>query len=226
MKTWRELMSDDDAMPLIREWADACPHSIQILDVDEAAGIRALEALQVTTRSALGALAFHTGGLSIDHGWLRILGAGCEAFPRAIDTWNGVGGEERCQHGLLVADDVLGGFFAWFREPRTIHYLAPDSLEWEDLDLGHTNFIAWSLGDGVADFYTDYRWEGWPAYVEQIRADSGLSIVPPLWAEGPALIERSRRSVPIDELWRLQLDFQRQLVGVQGGQRVTLKPVP
>ena len=39
-------------------------------------GRRVLEALRVTTRSALGAFALHTEITLIDHGWIRLLGAG------------------------------------------------------------------------------------------------------------------------------------------------------
>ncbi|MBL8916291.1 MAG: DUF2625 family protein, partial [Archangium sp.] len=126
-RTWKELVSRDDSIEMIRGWAHKAKATILPTTNDD--GCRALEALEVTTRSPLGALAFHTGGILVDHGWLRILGAGCPQLPRALDTWNVIDGKPRFDGGVLIADDVFGGFHAWFREPRTVHYLAPDTLE-------------------------------------------------------------------------------------------------
>lgn len=165
-----ELLHPDDALSLIREWAVAAPHSVEILPCAPEDGRRTLEALQVTTRSPLGALGYHTGGLLLDRGWLRILGAGCDRLPRALDRWNGLGTETpRFDRGLLVADDALGGFFAWFREPRTIHYFSPDSFEWEDLALGYTDWLAAMLTDRLAVFYAELRWEGWEREVAELE---------------------------------------------------------
>lgn len=41
----------------------------------------ALEALQVSTGSFLGALVGECGALLVDHGWLRVLGAGAAGLP-------------------------------------------------------------------------------------------------------------------------------------------------
>ena len=62
---------------------------------------------QVTTRSPMGAIAFHTGGISVLNGWLRILGSGSAAIPRTLPDWN----HGRSSGYYLVADDAFGGFF-------------------------------------------------------------------------------------------------------------------
>lgn len=157
----------------------------------------------------MGALAFHTGGLLVDHGWLRILGGGCDEFPRALDRWNHVGATPRCHHGLLIADDLVGGFFAWFREPRTIHYLAPDTLEWEDLGFGYTDWLRWTFTEAFRTFASDFRWDGWEKEVP--RADQALGIYPPLFTEKSHISKRARRAVPIDEVWLLINQFADQL---------------
>jgi hypothetical protein len=59
-----------------------------VLKVDRAAGERALVGLQVTSQSPLGAIALETGGLLVDHGWIRVLGGGSPRLPRAIHEWN------------------------------------------------------------------------------------------------------------------------------------------
>lgn len=131
MRALADLLHADDALPLLREWASAAPHPVEILAPDD--GARTLLALQVTTRSPLGAVAYHTGGILVDRGWLRILGAGAPRLPRALDLWNAA---HPVPDGWLVADDAVGGFFAWRQPGPTVHYLAPDTLGWEDLGLG------------------------------------------------------------------------------------------
>jgi Protein of unknown function DUF2625 len=77
-KEWSQLLSDDDALPLIRQWAIDSPLQVEFVPPAPESARRALETLQVSTRSPLGALAFHTGGVLLDHGWLRVLGSGSE----------------------------------------------------------------------------------------------------------------------------------------------------
>lgn len=216
--SWRELVSDDDAIAIVRDWIAMAPTAIELLPCEAAAGQRTLEALQVTTRSPLGAVAFHTGGIRVDHGWLRILGAGSPELPRALDLWNGLGGARRCAEGLLVGDDAVGGFFAWFEAPRTVHYLAPDALDWLDLELGYSAWLSWCLTEPPAPFYADLRWDGWEREVATLRPDEGILVSPPLWTKGPGIGERSRGAVPVQELWGVALDVREQLRGPPRGE--------
>lgn len=57
------------------------------------------------------------------------------------------------------------------------------------------------LTDRVASFYRDLRWDGWAEDVAALPPDRAFHAHPPLWAraDGP----RSRRPVPVDELWAL-----------------------
>mgnify|MGYP006138941707 CR=1 FL=1 len=56
-------------------------------DVEQAL-LGVLHRLQVTRRSTLGGLAADTGGLLVDHGWLRHLGGGSARLPRAYWSWD------------------------------------------------------------------------------------------------------------------------------------------
>jgi hypothetical protein len=117
---------------------------------------------------------------------------------------------------LLVADDVIGGSFAINGgglpgTPGHVHYFAPDLLEWESLERGYSDFLSWALSGDLAKFYEGHRWLGWSADAERLGGDQAFSIYPFLWAEGPPIGERSRRAVPMAELFQLQLDLRRQL---------------
>lgn len=219
-RAWTELVDMDDAISRVRTWVAECPTEATLLPVEPASGRRALEALQVSTRSPMGAIAFHTGGLLVDGGWLRVLGGGSAALPRTIDQWNDLDGAPRCEHGVLVADDAIGGFFAWFRSPQTVHYLAPDTFEWEDLELGYSDWLAWCLSERMPAFYAELRWEGWEREVAALAGDRGLHVWPPLIASGPPIGERSRRAVPVEELWSMALEIGAQLRDLPDGAQV------
>ena len=108
MRELEELIDDDEpALPLIREWLAAAEVPCEMLEPSARRG-EVLLGLQVTTRSPLGAIAYETGGLIIDGGWLRILGSGHSRLTRDIPQWNA----GRANGFLLVADDATGGFFA------------------------------------------------------------------------------------------------------------------
>ena len=71
-KTLNELVSPDDpGIALIREWISSADNPTGILTPSESRNEVLLE-LQVTTRSTLGALAYDTGGVVVDHGWLLV----------------------------------------------------------------------------------------------------------------------------------------------------------
>lgn len=218
------LIHPDDALELIREWVADAPHPVEVLPCTREDGERALLALQVTTRSPLGSLALHTGGLLVDHGWLRILGAGCARLPRAIDTWNFLEREDlRLRRALLVADDAVGGFYAWFDEPRTIHYFAPDNFVWEDLELGYTDWLVTMLSPNLEGFYADLRWPGWVEEVSSLDTSHVLQTYPPLvfTHDGP----RSRAAVPVESAWALGLKLARALEELPPGGKLRFEVV-
>ncbi|WP_139488545.1 DUF2625 family protein [Brevibacillus dissolubilis] len=194
-------------------------HSVEILPTEGNTRDQVLLQLQVTTKSLLGAVAYYTGGILIQHGWLRILGAGHQCLPRDLASWNGFSTEteditsHRIPGVLLIADDVLGGFFALNGGALTgelghVFYLAPDTLEWENLEMSYSSFIHWALVGDLNRFYETFRWDNWIEDVKNIGGDQALSVYPYLWAEGPDMNTRSKKTVPIEECWGMTLDFQ------------------
>jgi hypothetical protein len=172
----------------------------------------------------MGAMVYETGGLLIDQGWLRILGSGDSRLPRSLPGWNKgrTRNEGEASPSLLVvADDVVGGSFAInggaLGGPHgQVHYFAPDRLEWESLDRGYSDFLQWAFRGDLERFYEGQRWQNWTAEVSTLAGDQAFSIYPFLWAEGPPIGERSRKAVPMAELFELQFDIQRQLAERHG----------
>lgn len=46
--------------------------------------------LQVSTKSYLGTVAYETGGIIFDHGWITLLGAGGPEIYGSLASWNGL----------------------------------------------------------------------------------------------------------------------------------------
>lgn len=197
----------------MQQWLAEATNPVEVLPPDLAMRGAALLAVQVTLRSPLGAVVHETGGLLVDDGWIRVLGSGHARLPRSVADWN-LGRSAQSWDApppfLLVADDVLGGFFAidgggLGGGPGDVHYFAPDSLEWESLGVGYTDFLGWLAGGDLQKFYETFRWPGWRTETRELPGDQAYSFYPFL-AAGPVPVEaRSRMAVPIEELFRLHV---------------------
>jgi hypothetical protein len=216
MRPISELINTDDpAWPEVQEWIAGATNAVEVLPVNLADRDSVLLALQVTTRSPMGAIMYETGGLLIDYGWLRILGSGHSRLPRSLASWNEgrtMFGDEQAPGYLLVADDVLGGFFAinggsLGPEMGSVFYFAPDTAEWECLDFSYSQFIFWCLQGDIADFYESLRWPGWEQEISTLGGDQAISVFPFLFTKAEPIREpiakRHRGVVPISELFSL-----------------------
>lgn len=204
MRSLVELVeSEDPAWPEIEAAVTAAPYPVVTLEPDPARADDELLRMQVTTRSWLGAVVHRSGGLVLDHGWLRVLGSGNdEHLLASIGAIN-----QNVSGGIIVAQDVLGGQFAWLPDAAgqpVIWYLAPDTLRWEDCELGYGDWLAAMLGGGITAFYADLRWPGWEREVAECRLDQAINVLPPLWTrEGKDISTASRRPIPMSETMSL-----------------------
>lgn len=219
-KSVAELLdTNDPAWPMIQEWFATARNRVEVLPRNEQQAAETLHHLQVTVRSPLGAIAYETGGVLVDSGWLRLLGSGSQRMSGSLRSWNdgtidtfGLSGK-----AIVVAYDAVGGFFALnggaFRgDPGHVHYLAPDTLEWEDLEMSYSDFLSWAVTGDLKTYYSDSRWPGWKEQVAPLPGDRGILIYPPLWAaEGGQLTERTKKPVPVTELWALAHEWRSQL---------------
>ena len=154
MRTLDALIdTQDPGWPLIQEWMAEAKNRYRILPKTSQRANQELLDAQVTTRSIMGAVIYETGGILINKGWIRVLGSGSPELDRGIMSWNK--GKSFQKNGdqptfLLVADDVVGGYFAINAgalgpNMGTIHYLAPDTLQWENLEVGYSDFLHWLI---------------------------------------------------------------------------------
>jgi Protein of unknown function DUF2625 len=219
-RSLNELLNrDEPAWPLVQSWIEEARNPVEVLPASEPGNGAALVATQVTTRSPMGAIIYETGGILVDHGWLRILGSGHPRLSRSLPKWNE--GRAWLEFGkpppfMLVADDVAGGFFAvdggglGIRSGEVCYY-SPDRLIWETTGMQYSEFVHWCLHGDLAKYYENCRWPNWEKDTAALTGDQGFLIYPFLWAQGPPVAERNRGVVPISEMHELAFDFARQL---------------
>lgn len=232
MRPLEDLLSPDDpAWPEVQGWIREGSAPVEILPPSVPGRDANLEWLQVTLRSSLGAVAYETGGLLVDRGWLRLLGSGHSRLPRSLLQWNrGRTWRELAESRshILVADDAIGGLFALgcggegFPAGEIV-YFPPDTLRWETLEMGFSDFLGWCFSGGLEEFYGDYRWEGWEKDVEALGGDRVFDLLPPPFLKGLPFSQRSRASVPIEEHYDLYQDYAEQLRDVPDGTQIVLR---
>jgi hypothetical protein len=215
MRSFQQLVdSSDPGWPLVIEWINDGKNKVEVLPRNKESAERALYEAQVTTRSPMGAIIYESGGLLIDDGWIRVLGSGhIPSLDRSLMAWN-LGKTARALGEvlsyLLIADDAVGGLFALNggglgtqkHELQKVFYFAPDTLEWESMDLSYSGFLEFCFSGDLDQFYSTTRWEGWRDECMQLDGDQVFSFYPFLWAEGP-IESKLRKAVPITEVWSL-----------------------
>ncbi len=189
----------DSGLPLIHEMlSEQICEYVPLAKMED--GERELLALQVTTRSPMGALAYSFAAIFIQHGFVRLLGAG--RHPRIAQSITSAsfgkfaaseiaGGPASTTvfrpGGLIVADDVLGGVFALSGGgvPGValghVGYFSPATQMFEDLGTGYSGFVgAMGSVENFHSFYSDMLWPGWEAEVRELSGDQFVSCYPPL----------------------------------------------
>jgi hypothetical protein len=237
MRLFENLTSPrQPAWPELQRLVGEASVTAEILVPDAVTGRRTLEQLQVTTGSFLGAAVVHTGGLLIDHGWLRVYGSPSPDDPDHVTGLAAVNGFPPAPeaswfpaYGLVVAHDALGGTFvlnghdpdavARPGKPGEMIYLAPDTLQWEPLEAGYAAWLTWVLDGGLEEFTEGLRWNGWEAETRELVGDRGLAFYPPLWSREAHedLGATSRAVVPMAEIVGVARSTAVQIDGVDPG---------
>lgn len=201
----------DDAWLELTQLIAASPVNVVVCPPHEHSSTAAT--LGLGASSYLGALASNTSGVLVDDGWLRLLGGSSEK--------DGLPGLDEASAGtpglLVVAHDVLGGAFALDggalgRGDGSVHHFSVDSLCWEDLEVGHADFVTRMLAGATVSFYESLRWPGWQDDLADLRPEQGLSLYPyPFTAEGKDVGSASKQAVPMAELLGMYNDVAAQL---------------
>lgn len=210
------LNTHEPAWEFVSQWIRDAKNTVQVLPKTPARADSTLLAAQVTTRSPLGAIVYETGGLLIDEGWLRVLGSGSPALNRTLMGWN----KDKPAGLLLIADDVLGGFYALNGGafgPETlgkVFYFAPDNLRWEPTHKTYSEFLLFCLSGDLPAYYRNLYWKGWQQEVRALSGNQGIMCYPFLFTkEGKNTGKNKRSAVPVQELWSFGQSMQQQVNG-------------
>jgi hypothetical protein len=214
------INTSDSAWPLVQDWIKNAEVSIEILPRDVFKAESNLLKAQISTRSPMGAIIYETGGILIEKGIIRILGSGNRRLKRGMMDWNlnkTYQNNEKPKY-LLIADDIFGGFFAInggalsHENLGKIFYLSPDTLKWENLDLTYSEFLIFCFSKKINEFYQDFKWKTFEKDVINFDNDKAFSFYPYLFTEEGKDIEKiSKKTIPIEEIWLLYNDLQKQL---------------
>ena len=221
MRSVDELIyKTDPGWTLVQQWIDSSKNKVHVLFCNTTKAKDALYKTQVTTHSPMGAIIYSTGGILIDNGRIRILGSGNNKLSTSLPDWNkGKSFKELSDRPpfLLVADDVVGGFFEinggqFGRDAGKIYYLAPDNLEWEALDMTYTDFLNFCFSGDILKFYKKLRWTNWKDEVSKLDGDNVFSFYPYLWTkQGYDINKNVRKALPIEEQYIFNMSSRKQL---------------
>ncbi len=208
MQTLEQLISPENcAWPILSQWIERARNHCYVIKKDQSSAERELFTMQMPTSSPMGAVIYETGGILIHHGWLRILGSGSFKLPRGLMDWNfsksfSESGEK--PKYLLVADDVIGGYFALNGGSLgdnlgKIYYFSPKDLTWHNLNFTYTEFLAWALNGDLEAFYQGLFWQNWQDDVKQLDGNQIFIFSPDLSEERKiAIDERQKHEVNIE----------------------------
>ncbi len=181
---------------------DGATTKISLINPDEKAVAHLKEIYPFHKETFFGVVLSKTGGIVIDN-WIRIYGSGKYDFYRkntSLSEWG----------ALIVAEDIVGGLFS-LDGNGIINYFAPDSLQWESLDIKYSQFIQWAMSkERVDKYYETFRWDGWEKDSAMLSSIQGIICIPPLWTK-ESKTGFLTKTAPMHEILGLQLAFSKEL---------------
>ena len=140
------------------------------------------------------------GGIVVDD-WIRLYGCGLLNVVEKNELYN-----KSNIVDILIGEDVLGGLFGL--KNGLVFYFAPDTNEWENMEIYYTQFLDWLINrqDAVNKFYESYRWNSWKEDCKKIKLTEGYQFYPLLQSKHN-IDERDRRIISMDELIRFNLSI-------------------
>jgi len=205
--TGKLIDSATSAWPGISLLSQRATNKITILPATPANGKRVIVQLQQSTQTALGAVAYYTGGMLIDSGWIRILGSGHRSMKRDLALWNK--NKSAGKGFLLIADDAIGGFYVLNTgglgaDTGKVYYLSPKGLAYTSLGTDYDGFLQFCFTGDLDKFYKGLRWKTWRTDLEKLPADNAFVFFPFLWVGDTQGIDKKvRRDIPVEEKYFL-----------------------
>jgi hypothetical protein len=143
------------------------------------------------------------------NGYLKILGNDSEnGFSYCNELFSKCYNSNYC----LIAYDILGGLFAINIEKlNSIEYFAPDTLEWEDLEIDYKEFLYWITTNQLDTFYQELIVLDLLTLDLSLEKNEVVLTYPFIWSMEYTPSGAVRKIVPFKELLEMNADFYKQL---------------
>ena len=143
------------------------------------------------------------------NGYLKILGNDSEnGFSYCNELFSKCYNSNHC----LIAYDILGGLFAINIEKlNSIEYFAPDTLEWEDLEIDYKDFLYWVTTNQLDTFYQELIVPDLFTLDLSLEKNEVVLTYPFIWSMEYTQSGALRKIVSFKELLEMNADFYRQL---------------
>ena len=186
--------------------------SIEIREGNIAHGAKEIQEIGASPESVLGAVVVNTCGIVFDR-WVFVIG-------QSSDNFGILNFSEKMNYDsnglLVVATDIVGGVFAlnmgrFTEDQGLVWYFAPDTLEWESLEMKYSQFIAWLTQGDLAGYYSSMRWTNWCKDAESVSFGKGILVYPYLWAKECNIETASKTVVPLSEILGMNEEFSKNI---------------
>lgn len=178
---------------------------VEILPPDPSCAAINAEYFQADESSNFGLLINQSGGVTAE-GIIRLLGSTRDSEFRDINLFNiKFGGSGY----IILGDDIFGGIFALNTGllpdcGGNILYFAPDSLEWEDLEIKLSGLFGFLAKGDIRGFYGQFTDE---LFTKCTAINAGfnqvLSFYPPQWSKKFRTGNPDVRAIDVYEHYKL-----------------------
>ena len=208
-------MNEKDLWTEIYDMISNSSKEICVFGGNENTGYGELKKMNLQRKSMLGAIVAFSSGISIDN-WIRIMGQK-NLIHKGILAYQSYQKESTVLEKMtIVGQDVVGGIFAinigkYSEGVKKVWYFAPDTLQWECMDMNYAEFVAWAIQGNTDEFYGSMRWNGWKEDCSKAGFDEMILIYPFLWSKECNLEMAAKSVVSSDELIRMNLEYAQKL---------------
>lgn len=197
---------------------DSSTSKIEIVAGKDAVGESIVDELNLNRSTVLATTICNVSGITIDN-TIRILGQGDHNL-NGINIINAVkdGVPTKIHDMLIVGTDVFGGMYAMnLAEVNgtigNIFYFAPDTLEWESMDMKYSQFLYWTVHGNTGEFYNSMKWNGWEKTAQSTGFNEGILIYPFLWSKEINVETAKKSIVPFEELISVNMEYRNKFYG-------------
>jgi hypothetical protein len=139
-----------------------------------------------------------TGGIIINNGMIRIFGSGSKELNRNLFDVN----KDITEH-LIVADDVFGGIFSIDIKSKNMKYYAPDTQEWEDMEIDLGQFIWWVFNGDLNMYYESFLWDDFKKEIKNVDSNMAYLFYPFPFTEEFDINTCSKKIIPYKEVHKI-----------------------